>query len=178
MHIYVDDLEQFDILKRKFFLYKQSFNTDLKKNKKSSAISFSNDSKLISVFKDDGGLVNPKMYLTKFLQSRFGVGNSLSTLLVNSTGITTNSFFNIDKLNDHFFYSNWVSFFYSSKNLFDISLVELKLRFFGNSKELYTYKGWCYKNNYPVHGQKRRSNYKTTRFSSCFGVLKRLQQKK
>jgi len=106
MHIYVDDLEQFDILKRKFFLYKQSFNTDLKKNKKSSAISFSNDSKLISVFKDDGGLVNPKMYLTKFLQSRFGVGNSLSTLLVNSTGITTNSFFNIDKLNDHFFYSN------------------------------------------------------------------------
>lgn len=124
-----------------------------------------------SLYDETGVLINPKSWSHYFV-NRYGVGDGIVSFLESFCGQFPKGHVNISHYNSFFYTYGFSFFFFKSKHSFDIDLAKIGNYTFSKHKERFTFKGWCHINGYPINGQKRRSNYKTTRKMKYFSILR------
>ena len=115
--------------------------------------------KILPFIKYGNKLEKLNLYQT-FIQ-RFGIGKTISFLILKNSGIHFCYKFRFLKENDINMYTKFI-FFNSEKNL-DNSLDHLMKISLQNSVDLYDYRGSRYVAKLPINGQRRRANKKTAK---------------
>lgn len=161
---YIDDLDKFDFHSRKYRLYRKF---------KSSKNIFNNNIVSRSIYNNvDNGLLKIVKSWSHYLKGRYGVGIGIIKLLTKYDGTLSSNLLSLNLLNLYLYQFNFKWFFLKNINYFDYKKAILSFYSFSKHKYRFTFKGWCYVNHYPVNGQKRRTNYKTTRLYNQFMILK------
>jgi hypothetical protein len=124
-----------------------------------------------SVYDETGILINAKSW-THYLTNRYGVGEGVVGFLDSFSGHFPKGYVDLRYYNSFFYTYGFSFFFFKNKQSFDTELAKIGNYTFSRHKERFTFKGWCHINGYPTNGQKRRSNYKTTRKMKYFSILR------
>jgi len=124
-----------------------------------------------SIYDESGVLLNAKSW-SHYLTNRYGVGDGIVTFLESFCGHFPKGYVDLLKYNSFFYTYGFSLFFFKHKYSFDADLAKVGYYTYSRHKERFTFKGWCYINGYPTNGQKRRSNYKTTRKMKYFTILR------
>jgi len=152
IHTYVDHLAPFDKY-RQIFLAGKTKSTD------------STSTNLYTTIYDSTDV--PRSDIVKswrtYYKCRYGVGNGLVRLFEIYTGLSTNNFLNLDSFSASCYRLDFKYFFLKHQFQFDSFKLNSVFYSYYQHKSIFTFKGWCFYNNYPVNGQRRRSNYRTTR---------------
>lgn len=169
---YVDDLDKFDIHNRNYRLFRNlEKNVSRKFSKQSSATP---STKFISrsIYDTTTGMVKSMKSWQHYLKGRYGVGNGLTRLFKKYSGTIIGCHTHTRLLNVYSYSSTLRFFFFFNIEHFDYLKAYSNFQSYYRHKYRFTFKGWCYLNHYPVNGQKRRTNYKTTRRYNQLVVLK------
>ena len=179
---YVDDIDFFDYFKRNYHrvLFSSNLRTVRKKPGygKKTKRTMTVDNTKYSIYNDYGHIEsNSVVTLNKFFLGRYGIGRSITNIILSSSGIQLGRVYDMSMINPFFYKVGWSTFLSSSKKFFDIDLINTQLRSYSDHKEIFTYRGWCYLHGYPVHGQRRRSNYKTSRTTNLFSHIRAIKRR-
>lgn len=167
---YIDDLDKFDFQNRKYRLSKKNLKIKKAKFKKSSSSKTHNLS--WSIYDSSNGLLKTVKAWNYYLTGRYGVGYGLTSLFAKYNGTLVGNYISMDTFSTYVFRASLRSFFLKNLGSFDYLKAKLEIYSYLKHKNRFTFKGWCFLNRYPVNGQKRRTNYKTTRNYNQFIMLK------
>lgn len=155
----------------KFDWLRRKYNNLLSNSSSITSNHSSKLEKLSSIYNDKGELVLKDLPLFKFIKGRYGLGKGKSFLILKSSGVTIESMLELNAISIFFFFSYCIRVLKKFSHCMDLDLKKKSITSFLLSRQLFTYKGWCFINKYPVNGQKRRSNYKTSRRMTFTQVL-------
>jgi hypothetical protein len=124
-----------------------------------------------SIYDETGVLVNARSW-NHYLTNRYGIGEGIVTFLESFCGHFPKGYVDLFYYNSFFYMYGFSGFFFKNKLFFDSDLAKIGNYTYSRHKERFTFKGWCHINGYPTNGQKRRSNYKTTRKMKYFSILR------
>lgn len=162
---YIDDLDRFDSQNRKYKLYR---NID-KKVRKNKALKLTTLSRSIY---EDNGLLKRSSTWYHYLKGRYGIGNGLYKLFTKYNGTLVFELASLEKFSTFLYKTSLEWFFLFNIDHFDYKKAISSFHTFYRHKYRFTFKGWCYLHHYPVNGQKRKTNYKTTRTYNRLIILK------
>jgi len=107
------------------------------------------------------------MSKNSFFNKHYGINDGLNLLLLNYIGHNTN-LLSVKKFNLDFHEEKINFFFEDKKNLLGNSLRKDVKDNIVRKIKINSYQGFCFKNKFPVRGQRRRSNAKTASRSNFY----------
>jgi hypothetical protein len=170
LETYIDDLDKFDFYNRKYRSSKNELKSKKPKFKKNT-ISKKN-ALLRSIYDSESGLLKTVKTWNYYLNGRYGIGHGITSLFSKYNGTLVNSLLLMSDFNIYTYQTSFRQFFLKNLTFFDYTKSRLEMYSYMKHKSRFTFKGWCFFNRYPVNGQKRRTNYKTTRSYNQFIMLK------
>ncbi len=173
----VDDINKFDSFSRtNKFLGRQknqkNLYTNRLSNKQKSRLTY--EKSLRSIYDDNGVILKPTT-LDNYLNGRYGINQGFNKFLRNRIGTSMHLRLKTCNIDWFLCIGNINGLFKSLNYKFDYNLCKSTLVSYNLHKKLFTYKGWCFINGYPVRGQLRRSNYKTAKKHVFLTSIKKLK---